>query len=187
MKPLMSDPQLPGSEAAYQNPIIEILLVEDDENDVDLTLYALKKFNLGNRIQVIRDGAEAVDFIFARGRYVERSEMLRPKLILLDLKLPKLSGVEVLERLKADPHTKNIPVVIMTSSQEAPDLQRCYALGANSYIVKPVDFEQFAKAVQQVGLYWYVLNQPWHDPVENESQNASAHLPAQLPTHLETP
>jgi len=175
MKPLTSEPQMPGSERSFQTSVVEVLLIEDDENDADLALYALKKFNLGNRIQVINDGAEAVDFIFARGRYEQRTEVLRPKLILLDLKLPKLNGVEILEMLKADPRTKNIPVVIMTSSQEAPDLQRCYALGANSYIVKPVDFEQFAKAVQQVGLYWYVLNQPWHRAVEN-GQDAHAHL-----------
>ncbi len=139
---------------------IEILLVEDDPQDVELTLRALKKHHLANHVHVAKDGAEARDFLFANGVYEERNMASHPKVILLDLKLPKLSGIEVLRQIKADERTKAIPVVILTSSQEAPDLQECYRLGVNSYIVKPIDFDQFLKVVSELGLYWLLLNKP---------------------------
>lgn len=130
---------------------VEILLVEDNANDAELTLRALKQRNLANRVHLCRDGAEAVDF-FADGAGPV------PKVVLLDLKLPKIDGLEVLRRLKQDNRTKSIPIVVLTSSREEPDIERAYALGANSYIVKPVDFEAFARAVSDVGLYWLLLN-----------------------------
>lgn len=142
-----------------QQPV-EILLVEDNPNDVELTLHALKKHNLANRIHVVRDGAEALDFIFGSGAYAGRRLEDHPKVILLDLKLPLVDGLEVLERIKSDPRTRTIPVVVLTSSREEPDIARSYELGANSYIVKPVDFQQFAEAVRNLGLYWLLLNQP---------------------------
>ncbi|MGH7831576.1 MAG: response regulator [Candidatus Binatia bacterium] len=134
---------------------IEILLVEDNPNDVELALHALKKNNLTNRIEVARDGAEALDFIFGKG-----ADSNRPKVILLDLKLPKVDGLEVLKRLKSDPQTQSIPVVMLTSSREERDIVQSYQLGVNSYIVKPVDFEQFTEAVRHLGLYWLLMNQP---------------------------
>ena len=134
---------------------IEILLVEDNPNDVELALHALKKNNLSNRIEVVRDGAEALDFIFGK-----EADSNRPKVILLDLKLPKVDGLEVLKRLKSDPQTRSIPVVMLTSSREECDIVKSYQLGVNSYIVKPVDFEQFTEAVRQLGLYWLLMNQP---------------------------
>jgi two-component system response regulator len=140
--------------------IVEILLVEDNPNDVELTLHALKKHNLANHIEVVRDGAEALDFIFAAGAYAGRNVENGPKVILLDLKLPKVDGLEVLRRVRADPRTKIIPVVILTSSREERDIVESYALGVNSYIRKPVDFEQFTETVRQLGLYWLLLNQP---------------------------
>lgn len=139
---------------------VEILLVEDDPSDVELTRHALRKHNLGNRIEVVRDGAEALDFIFCTGAYAGRSIEDSPRLILLDLKLPKVDGLEVLQRLKSDPRTRKIPVVVLTSSREERDIVESYRLGANSYIVKPVDFEQFTEAVRQLGLYWLLFNQP---------------------------
>jgi two-component system response regulator len=132
---------------------VEILLVEDNANDAELTLRALKQRNLANQVHVCRDGAEAMDFFSDGARPV-------PKVVLLDLKLPKVDGLEVLRRLKQQGRTKSIPIVILTSSSEEPDIERAYALGANSYIVKPVDFEAFARAVSDVGLYWLLLNQP---------------------------
>jgi len=132
---------------------IEILLVEDNANDAELTLRALKQRNLANQVHVCRDGAEAIDF-FADGAGPV------PKVVLLDLKLPKIDGLEVLRRLKEDHRTRSIPIVVLTSSREEPDIERAYALGANSYIVKPVNFEAFAKAVSDVGLYWLLLNHP---------------------------
>jgi two-component system response regulator len=137
-----------------QSPV-EILLVEDNPNDVELALHALRKNNLTNRIEVVRDGAEALDFIFGNG-----ADSNRPKVILLDLKLPKVDGLEVLKRLKSDPQTRSIPVVMLTSSREERDIINSYELGVNSYIVKPVDFEQFTEAVRQLGLYWLLMNQP---------------------------
>ena len=138
---------------------VEILLVEDDPNDVELTLHALRHNNLTNRIYVTRDGAEALDYIFATGAYVGRPTR-QPRVILLDLKLPLVDGLEVLQRLKGDPHTRAIPVVVLTSSREERDVVESYRLGVNSYIVKPVDFEQFTEAVRQMGLYWVLLNEP---------------------------
>ena len=132
---------------------VEILLVEDNPNDAELTLRALKQRKLANQVHVCRDGAEAMAFFDGGAGPV-------PKVVLLDLKLPKLDGLEVLRRLKADQRTKAIPIVILTSSREEPDIERAYELGANSYIVKPVDFEAFARAVSEVGLYWLLLNHP---------------------------
>jgi CheY-like chemotaxis protein len=137
-----------------------LLLVEDSPDDRDLALHALRRENLANSIFVARDGEEALDFIFCRGTFENRSSDHPPKLILLDLKLPKINGIEVLRQVKSDPHTKSIPVVILTSSKEERDLVDGYNLGANSYIQKPVDFEQFRKVVKTVGLYWLVVNEP---------------------------
>jgi len=132
---------------------VDILLVEDNSNDAELALRALKQRNLANQVLLCRDGAEAMEFFTASAGPV-------PKVVLLDLKLPKVDGLEVLRRLKSDARTKSIPVVVLTSSREEPDIERAYELGANSYIVKPVDFEAFARAVSDVGLYWLLLNHP---------------------------
>lgn len=137
----------------------EILLVEDNADDVELTLRALKKNHVTNRVAVVQDGAEALEYLFATGRYADRSISSLPKVVLLDLKLPLVSGTEVLRRCKGDERTSQIPIVVLTSSREEPDIQTCYELGANSYIVKPVDFQQFTEAVRQVGLYWLLLNE----------------------------
>lgn len=139
---------------------IEILLVEDNPNDVELALHALKKNNLTNHIHVVRDGAEALEFLFGSGEYAGREINHAPKVILLDLKLPKVDGMEVLRRIKSDERTRSIPVVVLTSSREERDIVESYRLGVNSYITKPVDFEQFTEAVRQLGLYWLLLNQP---------------------------
>ena len=141
---------------------IEILLVEDSQEDLDMTLYALRKANLANRIQVARDGAEALEFIFGEGPHAGRRIENGPKVILLDLKLPKIDGLEVLKILKNDKAHKSIPIVIMTSSREDKDLIEGYRLGVNSYVVKPVEFESFAKAVVDLGLYWMLLNEIPH-------------------------
>ena len=143
-----------------ENTEIEILLVEDSPDDLDMTLRALRKANLANKIQVARDGAEALDFIFCEGphrRAQDRGSV--PKVILLDLKLPKVDGFEVLRRIKGDPRTKTIPVVMLTSSKEQRDVVESYHLGVNSYIVKPVNFESFVTAVGELGMYWLLLNQ----------------------------
>src|SRR5271156_2104090 len=140
--------------------IVEILIVEDTQQDLDLALRALRKAKLSNRIQVARDGEEALQFIFCEGPYAQRKIENGPKVILLDLKLPKIDGLEVLQRIKGDPRTKSIPVVILTSSKEQNDVVDSYDLGVNSYIVKPVNFEQFSEAVQNLGLYWLLLNHP---------------------------
>jgi len=137
---------------------IEILLVEDNPNDEELTLYALRKINIINQIQVVRDGAEALEYIFCTGAFADRQINDPPKVVLLDLKLPKVDGLEVLERIKTDARTRTIPVVVLTSSQEERDIVESYQLGVNSYIVKPVDFEQFNEAVRHIGLYWMLLN-----------------------------
>lgn len=136
-----------------------ILLVEDNDDDVELTLRALRRNRVANRVDVVRDGAEALEYLFATGSYAGRDVRDTPNLVLLDLKLPKVGGLEVLERLRADPRTRRLPVVILTSSNVESDLARSYDLGANSYIRKPVDFTQFMEAVNQLGLYWLVLNE----------------------------
>jgi len=139
---------------------VELLLVEDNPQDLELALRALRKANLSNRIHVARDGAEALEFIFCEGPHASRRISDGPKVILLDLKLPKIDGLEVLNRIKSDPRTKTIPVVVLTSSKEQSDVVESYQLGVNSYIVKPVNFEQFVEAVRNLGLYWLLLNQP---------------------------
>jgi two-component system response regulator len=139
---------------------VEILLVEDTPEDLELTLRALHKANLSNRIEVARDGAEAIEFIFGKNGNGDSNVANVPKVILLDLKLPKVDGIEVLRRIKGDPRTKAIPVVVLTSSREQKDVVESYRLGVNSYIVKPVNFERFAAAVQELGMYWLLLNQP---------------------------
>lgn len=139
---------------------IDILLVEDSPEDVEMTTRALKKHNLANRLFVARDGAEALDFLFCEGAHAGRRSEDRPKVVLLDLKLPKVDGLEVLRRVKSDPRTRTLPVVVLTSSREDQDVVRSYELGVNSYIVKPVDFERFVQAVSDLGLYWLLLNQP---------------------------
>ena len=138
---------------------VDILLVEDNPRDVELTLRALKKHNLANKVQVVRDGAEALEYIFPTGLDEERL-ISNLKVILLDLKLPKVSGLEVLQRIKSDPRTRAIPVVVLTSSHEDSDIQECYKLGVNSYVVKPVEFDKFAQAVAQMGFYWLLVNKP---------------------------
>ena len=138
---------------------VEILLVEDNPQDLELTQRALRKANLTNSIHVARDGAEALEFLFCEGNYATRKSDDGPKVILLDLKLPKVDGLQVLKRIKSDPRTRSIPVVVLTSSKEQNDVVESYHLGVNSYIVKPVNFERFAAAVQEVGMYWLLLNQ----------------------------
>ena len=138
----------------------DILLVDDSQEDVDLTLHALRAENLANSVFVARDGAEALDYLFCTGPHAGRSFDCPPKLVLLDLKLPKVDGMEILRRIKADSRTKTIPVVLVTSSREERDLASGYNLGANSYLQKPVDFEEFRKMVKLLGLYWLVINQP---------------------------
>ena len=139
---------------------IEILLVEDNPSDEELTVHALRRAKVANRIHVARDGEEALQFIFCQGKYAERSIESPPRVILLDLKLPKVSGIEVIRRIKADPRTAGILVVVLTSSKQDQDLVESYKLGANSYIQKPVDFDHFQEVVRQVGFYWLVVNQP---------------------------
>lgn len=139
---------------------IEILLVEDNPQDLELAQRALRKANPMNRIQIARDGAEALDYLFCQGSHATRRIEDAPKVILLDLKLPRVDGLEVLRRIKADPRIRTIPVVVFTSSKEQKDVVESYELGVNSYIVKPVNFERFAEVVQQLGMYWLLVNQP---------------------------
>lgn len=144
----------------YDN--IEILFVEDSVDDAALTIRALTKSGFTNKLHHVMDGAEALDFMYCRGNYVNRKPKDYPKLILLDLKMPKVSGLQVLEKVKSDPELRSIPIVMLTSSNEGPDIEKCYALGANSYIVKPVDSDNFFHAIKEIGLYWMILSQPPH-------------------------
>lgn len=139
---------------------VDLLLVEDNTQDAELAIRELKKHNLSNNLYHVKDGQEALDFIFAAGKYAgTRNINNMPKLILLDIHMPKINGIEVLEKIKSDELTKNTPVVILTSSKEDPDIKKCYTLGANSYIVKPLNFEGFADAIKNLGFYWLLLNQ----------------------------
>ncbi len=142
----------------YDN--VEILFVDDNQDDAALTILALKKGGLTNIIYHVKDGAEALDFMYCRENYASRNIQNRPKLILLDLKMPKVTGIEVLEKLKSDTTHKTIPVVVLTSSKEDPDVKRCYELGANSYIVKPVESVNFFNTIKDLGLFWMILNHP---------------------------
>ena len=139
---------------------VEVLLVEDNPHDAEMTIRSLKKVNLANNLVHVKDGEEALEFVCAQGKFAERDLIHGPKVILLDIKMPKVDGIEVLRRIKAHEATRCIPVVIMTSSKEEQDIISSYELGVNSYVVKPVDFEGFAKAVSQLGLYWLLTNQP---------------------------
>ena len=141
------------------NNEVEILLVEDNVHDAEMTIRSLKKVNLANKLVHVKDGEEALDFIFLKGKFSGRGTGNNPKVILLDIKMPKVDGIEVLRQIKADEKTKLIPVVIMTSSREEQDIIASYRLGVNSYVVKPVDFEGFARAVSELGLYWLLTNQ----------------------------
>ena len=146
----------------FSDQSVFILLVEDNPADSELAIRALRRGRISNQIQLLEDGAEALDFIFCREKYAHRQITDHPKMILLDLKLPKVSGLEVLQQLKSDPRTQMIPVVVLTSSAQDSDVIESYKLGVNSYIVKPVDFEQFNKAVEQLGVYWVLINQSPH-------------------------
>ena len=139
---------------------VEILIVEDDPRDAELTLRALKKNNLANNVFVAEDGEIALDFFFCRGKFENRNFQNPPKVVLLDLKLPKISGLEVLKQVKGDKRTCHIPIVVVTSSREEPDMKEAYELGVNSYVVKPVDFDKFVNAMSSLGLYWLLVNQP---------------------------
>jgi two-component system, response regulator len=140
---------------------VEVLLVEDNAVDAEITIRSLKKYNMANNLVHVKNGKEAVDFIFGTGTFAgARDISFPPKVVLLDIQMPKMNGIEVLEKIKTDPRTRNIPVIILTSSKESPDIQKCYDLGANSYIVKPVNFESFAEAIKNLGFYWLLLNQP---------------------------
>lgn len=139
---------------------VEILLVEDNPHEAELTIRSLKKNNLANKLKLIDDGADALDFIFLKGAYAGTTATFKPKLVLLDLKLPRVDGLEILRQMKADERTKGIPVVMLTSSKEERDIIESYKLGVNSYIVKPVNFESFTKSVAELGMYWLLLNQP---------------------------
>jgi len=149
------------------NSHVDILLVEDSQDDIDLALHALRQGKLANSIFVVRDGEEALEFLFCRGPFSERNIDRPPKLVLLDLKLPKVDGLQVLKAVKGDPRTKTIPIVIMTSSKEERDMVQSYNSGVNSYIQKPVDFEQFRNTIKSLGMYWMVVNQP---PVNHETR-----------------
>jgi CheY-like chemotaxis protein len=137
---------------------VEILLVEDNPNDAELAIRALKTHNLANKLVWLKDGVEALDFIFAQGQYADRSIEDIPKVVLLDLKLPRVNGLEVLEKVKSDKRTRTIPIVVLTSSSEERDIVTSYNLGVNSYILKPVDFDKFVEAVKEVGIYWLLMN-----------------------------
>ncbi len=145
---------------SYNN--VEILFVEDSVDDAMLTIRALTKSGFNNKLHHVKDGAAALDFLYCKGIYADRNIKEIPKLILLDLKMPKVSGLQVLEKVKSDSNFNSIPIVMLTSSNEGPDIEKCYALGANSYIVKPVDSENFFNAIKEIGLYWMVLSQSGH-------------------------
>lgn len=138
--------------------VVEVLLVEDTPEDAEMTIRTLKRHNLANRLKWVKDGAEAVDFLFSQGEYAGKSPCAAPKVILLDLHLPKLNGLEVLRRIKADPATRAIPVVVLTSSTEKSDMDECYALGVNSFVSKPVEFDAFMSVVGKLGFYWLLVN-----------------------------
>jgi len=140
---------------------VEVLLVEDNMIDAEITTRALKKYNMANNLVHVKNGKDAIDFIFATGKYEGTRDISHPpKVMLLDIQMPKMNGMEVLQKIKSDPRTRSMPVVILTSSKEHPDIQKCYDLGANSYIVKPVNFEGFADAIKNLGFYWLLMNQP---------------------------
>lgn len=139
---------------------VEILLVEDNKNDAELAIRALNKVNLGNHLIHVKDGLEAVEFLFATGKFANRVAKNKPKVILLDIKMPRMDGIEVLRQIRANPATSAIPVVMMTSSKEESDIIESYALGVNSFVVKPVDFNSFSKAVSELGMYWLLINEP---------------------------
>jgi two-component system response regulator len=140
---------------------VDVLLVEDNPNDAELAIRELRKHRLANNLVHVKDGEEALEFLFATGKFAGvRDIFSRPKVILLDIQMPKVNGIEVLQKIKADERTRSTPVVILTSSNQDPDIEKCYALGANSYIVKPVDFEQFRASIKNLGLYWLILNKP---------------------------
>ena len=140
--------------------IVEVLLVEDNLRDAELTIRALKRHNLANQLFHVEDGAEALDFLFRRGKYEDRRTGISPKVVLLDLKLPKVNGLELLRLLKGDPHLRTIPVVMVTSSAEDPDVRSAYELGANGYVIKPVQFDAFMEAMSHLGIYWLIVNHP---------------------------
>lgn len=150
---------------------MDILLIEDNPEDVEITLRAFQKHHIANKIHVVRDGEEALECLFSTGRYAEHSPCQNTRLILLDLKLPKVDGLEILQKCKTDPRTKHIPVVVLTSSREERDLAESYNYGVNSYVVKPVDFPQFSDAVRQLGLYWMLLNQVPADLTTNSASS----------------
>lgn len=136
-----------------------ILLVEDQKNDVQLTLAAFAEHNLTNKVDVVRDGVEALDYLYCRGKFAGRTDG-NPTVVLLDIKMPRLNGIEVLRRMKADPNLKRVPVVMLTSSREDPDLSACYEMGVNAYVVKPLDFQQFTEAAKAIGVFWSIINEP---------------------------
>jgi two-component system response regulator len=142
-----------------ENKVIEILLIDDNMNDAELMIRALKKNNMSSKLIHLKDGLEALDFVFCKGSFAERNFNNRPKVIFLDLKMPRIDGLEVLERIKKDEQTKLIPIVILTSSKQDQDMRKCYDLGASSYIVKPVEFDNFSKALAELGFYWLLLNE----------------------------
>jgi two-component system response regulator len=140
--------------------IVEVLLVEDNPRDAELTIRALKRHNLANQLFIVEDGAEAIEFLFGRGKYEGRRTDISPKVVLLDLKLPKVNGLEVLRLMKGDPNLRTIPVVMVTSSAEDPDIKAAYGLGANGYVIKPVQFDAFMEAMSHLGVYWLMVNHP---------------------------
>jgi CheY-like chemotaxis protein len=149
------------------NPDVEILIVEDNARDLELTMRALSRNHLGNRVVAVRDGAEALDFLFAQGQYSHRNVSDSPLVIFLDMKLPKVDGIEVLRQIKADERTRMIPVVMVTSSAQDRDMEESYRLGVNSYVVKPIDFDSFVKTIAELGFYWLAVNHPINHPARS--------------------